>query len=784
MRQMVGSMLSADGALSTAARRKLEEALVRVMERAFVSGWWKDPIGDLLLDGNTSNNFLLLSLIPDISTDTSKAYAWHHEIKAHSAQVIETISTHLQSQQTIDTSLLDCIKNWTAFGAFSFPQVERILPALISRFESSDCEEVEGIVDCLVEIGELVTRDAAEEARKARHLIPVCLSLSKLYDLDPQIVTKLSASLTEECASFLVQTCHDPQTQQFLGLLLKLTAAEGLVGVDDCTSSMTLNAWYLLTEALDTDMDSQIPESNRSILVSLLGQSLVPILLQKSTLPAPQTWSELQRDLQQQFMQLRRDFLDTLLYIQRALKTLQRPWLILQIVHADLLKTTEKTQIEVRLRALMIIAEESADSSEENAWSPEWQSLASLIFTSPEITKDAINAKLAISLIGSLLPLMARSPASNEAVKMLLAQLQGNALVREECLGALQQAADAEVALLTDPQVLANLIAFLTTQKDPELRIKLIKLISRLVSDLSDESQRWSAFNTLIGSCSCTDELALVLKSPFTYETISISDSPYLFTLANLKSTVSISSGEALLAAWLALSGSIHFPTVEGNSDPWPLTSAYLNCPDDALVVLGAKLQAAWVYGMARVNSPACFQLLESASRRIIDTASPEEAIEAILDAWINFLKHRAKDCNILNSSSMQSLFQWTLQRIANGQLSVPLLRSLARFLCALIEFPELLQPQHLANVLEIILSVGVSGKIGRCGIEILARVAHDISLQHAAFFPQTLARIVNSSDSTNAADKRAFLMNLGAAHTIKKFKTVLVDFCLQSRGI
>ena len=71
--------------------------------------------------------------------------------------------------------------------------------------------------------------------------------------------------------------------------------------------------------------------------------------------------------------------------------------------------------------------------------------------------------------------------------------------------------------------------------------------------------------------------------------------------------------------------------------------------------------------------------------------------------------------------------------------------------------------------------------------MEILARVAHDISLQHPDTFRSALNQLVGGEASeiaVNFADRKAFLRNLGAAHTIKKFKSVLVEFCLQTRGI
>ena len=330
LRDLIGSILKQDN-LAAAARNKLEEALVRVMEKAFLSGWWKDPIGDLL---KISGNFSLLALIPSIaanSTDSKAAYPWHHEIKSHSNQVIEAFTI---SSSSLGPQIIECIKQWTSFGAFNFAQIERILPVLTAAIDQTDDEgEIEVLVDCLVEICELATRDASEEARKARHILPTCLKLSTLIDtLDVSVVTKLAASLTEECASFLVQAVHDTQVQSFLGLLLKLTRAEGIVGVDDSTSQMTLNAWYLLTESIDPE----IPPSNAAILSSLLGNSLVPILLEKATIPAPSLWVKVPRDLQQQFLQIRREFLDTLLYIQRALKSLNSPNLLLELIYTDL----------------------------------------------------------------------------------------------------------------------------------------------------------------------------------------------------------------------------------------------------------------------------------------------------------------------------------------------------------------------------------------------------------------------------------------------------------------
>lgn len=776
--------------LSAAAKNKLQEALVKVMERAFISGWWKDPIGDLL-NSRKCANFTLLAQIAGMSsssgdseTNGKSVYAWHHEIKAHSNQIIEAILKQQHNQIFDDfNGLLECIKNWTIFGAFNFTQIERILP-LLTR---TDGEEVdENVVDCLVEICELVTRDAAEEARKARHLIPYCLNLPR--DTDPIIITKLTVSLAEECSNFLVQSCHDQQVQMFLGLLLQLTKGEGILGVDDQTSQMTLNAWYLLTEMVDSDL----PPSNASILISLFANSLAPILLQKATMPASQIWAKLQRDLQQQFLQIRREFLDTLLYVQRVLKTLQSPFVLLEILLSDLKQAgISGAEIETRLRALMIVAEEEDSAGfdevtgESLAWTPVWQNLASLIFTSPSITAEAVNAKLAISLIGAITPLMKGTAAADEAVEMLLGQLQGNLLVREECLGALQQAADAEIPLLTDPQIISNLLVFLSSCTDSS-RPKLLKLLSRLISDLSDESQRWNAFNSLLQSCSNYPlELAQVLRTPFNFknENNLIAPSPYKTCLKHLKQSCDLVAGEALLAAWLALSGSNWLPLFETDSaDPSEFLSPYLNSNDQQFLLLGCKLLAAWVYGMSRVNPGNCLKLLENASVNQIIRISdpPEDAIEAILDSWIHL--------RLIESPVISDLYEWILQRISIGQLSVPLLRSMARFLCFLIESANNKDENSskFFPTIQIVFSVGISGKIGRSGMEILARVLHEISLQQPNFFRSALNQLINSEAllSVNENDKKIFLRNIGAAHTIKKFKSVLVEFCLQSRGI
>ena len=801
LRDLVGAMLGQSN-LAAAARNKLQEALVRVMENAFISGWWKDPIGDLLTDG--SANFVLLALIPSIATNSSdgnaskSAYSWHHEIKSHSDQIIEAI----MRSQALSPQLLDCIRHWTNFGAFTFGQVERILPALIGKIvESSDEGEIEILADCLVEICELVTRDAGEEARKARHILPACLKIASNDSLDPSVVTKLAASLTEECASFLIHSVHDPLIQLFLGLLLKLTRSEGIVGVDDSTSQMTLNAWYLLTESID----SEIPPGNAAILSSLLGNSLVPILLERATMPAPQIWVKVQRDLQQQFLQIRREFLDTLLYIQRSLKCLNSSSLLLELIYSDLQQlscassgvSNAKSLIETRLRALMIVAEEEEPSEDDDsAWTPAWQNLSSLVFSSPEITCDAVNAKLAISLIGSLLPLMKSTYAADEAVKMILNQLQSNPLVREECLGALQQAADAEVSLLRDPQIISNLLSLLSSpsyELQSEPRSKFIRLLSRLITDLTEnEAQRWEAFNTLIQACSQNyTELAQVLKTPFNFSSEALVKSPsvYRSCLDQLKQTASLEAGEALLSAWLALSGSNYFDTFESIDPSAHLISFFRVSSEPQFFIMGSKLLAAWVYGMSRANHSLCLNLLESVTRdQILSSPSEphEDGLEAVLDAWIHLIK--LVPFLITGDSHVFNLNNWILQRISIGQLSVPLLRSFARFQCVLIEFAVLKDPAtHLFPILEVILNVGISGKIGRSGMEILARVAHDISLQHPDTFRSALNQLVGGEASeiaVNFADRKAFLRNLGAAHTIKKFKSVLVEFCLQTRGI
>lgn len=792
LREMIVTTILTQSNLTTAARNKMEGSLVKVMEKAFVSGWWKDPISDLL--NSEIVNFNLLAQIAASDSSGKSSYAWHHEIRAHGNKIIEIISKQGKFDQV---AVLNCVKNWTNFGAFNFNQIERILPILTLNFD----EEIEAVVDCLIEICELATRDSAEEARKARYLIPFCLKLASQKEeeetVDPSIVTKLAASLAEECANFFIETCHQEESQKFLGLLLNLTKSDdGIVGVDDQSTQMTLNSWYLLTEAVEGDC----PASNSLILVSLFAKSLAPILLEKATLPTPQIWSKLPRDLQQQFLQIRREFLDTLLYIQRALKTLKAPNLLLELLFSDLKRLENhpnaKTHIETRLRALIIVAEEedSCDFDEETgeslSWTPAWQHLASLIFSSPFITQDAINAKLAISLIGSLLPLMKGTGAADEAVKMLLGQLQSNVLVREECLGALQQAADAEVPLLTDPQIISNLLlSFLSADStDSNSRPKLLKLLSRLISDLSDESQRWTAFNSLIQSCSQNhSELAQVLRSSFTFksENLLTAPSPFKSCLQELKLTCDLSGGEALLAAWLSLSGSNFFPIFESESvDPWEFLVSYLNSNDPNMIVLGCKLLAAWVYGMSRVNPGHCLKLLETVTTNYILCIPdpPEDALEAILDSWIHLIKQTPSE-----SPVVFNLYTWTLHRISIGQLSVPLLRSLARFLCSLLEFNLLKESEQLFPIVQIVFSVGISGKIGRSGIEILARVLYDISLQQPNFFRSALNQLTNSesfSASLNSNDKRAFLRNVGAAHTMRKFKTVIVEFCLQSRGI
>lgn len=578
---------------------------------------------------------------------------------------------------------------------------------------------------------------------------------------------------------------------------MKLTNFPGVVGVNNAISDKTLNAWYLLTEAIDSDL----PESSKVILTALLGTSLVPILISEATFPSPQIWANIQRDLQQQFLHLRREVLDTLLYIQRSLTLLGSPNLLLELIFNDLqhlqanFNENSKSHIESRLRALMIVAEEEDSSNEESAWTPVWQKLASLVFTSPELTKDAVNAKLAIALIGSLLPLMKGTSAADEAVKMLLSHLQSNPLVRDECLGALHQAADSEVPLLSDPQIIASLLRLLAGWA-PEVRSKLLRLLSRLISDLSDETQRWEAFNALIQSCLSSQdssELAQVLKTPFTFrnEELLKGPSPYRSCLAHLMRTPSIPSGEALLSAWIALSGCGAFALFQtDNVDPWNFVDLFLKrtAEDFSFFVLGAKLLAAWVYGMSDATPEECLKLLElTTSKYILATQMDphEEGLEAVLDSWIHFIKHQQG--LITECSHVFQLYNWILQRISIGQLSVPLLRSFARFLCSLVEFNLLSQPQSVFPILQMIFAVGISGKIGRSGMEILSRVAYDISLKEPDFFRSALNQLfVAEADfsTVNLNDRRLFLRNLGAAHTSKKFKSVLIEFCLQSRGL
>ena len=495
--------------------------------------------------------------------------------------------------------------------------------------------------------------------------------------------------------------------------------------------------------------------------------------------------------MQQQFLQLRREFLDTLLYVQRALKTLRAPFVLLEILFSDLKQIgSNKTGIETRLRALIIIAEEedSIDFDKETgaslAWTPAWQNLASFIFSSPEITAEAVNAKLTISLIGAILPLMKGTPAAEEAVKILLGQLQDNPLVREECLGALQQATDAEILLLTDPQIISNLINFSFSCIDSS-RPKLIKLLSRLISDISDDTQRWLAFNFLLQSCaSSPSDLVQVLRIPFTYKNENLLTSPSTFKtcLTHLKQGCDSQKGEALLAAWLTLSGSNYFPLFESESNDIPeFINSYLQSNDQQLIVLGCKLIAAFVYGLSRINPVLCLKLLEDATvnQIICSNSDPlEDAIEAILDAWIRL---RAMDSYVLSD-----IYGWILQRISIGQLSIPLLRSFARFLCFIIENISTSSNEKFLPVIQIIFAVGISGKVSRSGMEILARVLHEISLKEPNFFRSSLNQLMSSETfvNVNGSDKKTFLRAIGAAHTIKKFKSVLVEFCLQSRGV
>jgi len=817
LRNLIGHLL--DTTLSAAARNKLHEALVRVMEKAFLSGWWKDPLGDLLASSSTFN-FKLLALIPSLSvaleatttttsttaaTTSTSSYKWHHEIKSHSTHVIKAIL----SSGSFETDAIDCIKNWTRFGAFSFVQLEAVLQALTAKLDrilGDEVDEIEDLVDCLVEICESVTRDTVEEARKAIILIPTCLKLEK--SVDPVVLTRLAAALAEECSTFLVSSCHQDPVQAFLGLLLRLTDQEGIVGVDDSSSPMTLNAWYLICEAVDCCDD----ESNTlKILISLLGESLAPILLKKATCPAPNLWANLQRDLQQQFLQIRREFLDTLLYIQRALRHLHSPSLLLELIHHDLLSSLTKSKIETRLRALIIISEEEEgeDGGGDGEFaSSSWKKILSLVYSSPSITQDLVNAKLAISLFGSLLPLMkGESTAADETVKMLLSQFHSNPLVRDECLAALQQAVDLEVSILSEPSIIEDLLCTLETSSEPGSRTQMINLISRMICEIKNETPRWAAFNCLLRICGDASndgsygELSLVFKSvPFTFDSATNSSTnDYKSFLDKLhKIDASLAAKEALLAAWTGLSASKSFHLFV-NNDQWSFFENLLSSREPGSFSLGMKLLTAWIYGMATVAPEACQIFLESASNSFIlpfADVPEEEGLEALLDGWMHLVKNNNKkkeNHHQINSMTLSHLQAWIIERIVIGGLSVPLLRSFARFLCLSIEFNLFASDLQLFKVLETIFAVGLSGKIGRSGMEILARVAYDISLQNPDFFRAALNQLiieeVGSGASTlainvNSADRRAFLRNLGAAHTIKKFKSVLVDFCLQTRGV
>lgn len=831
--------------ISTAAKSKLQEAFVCLMQKAFLSGHWKDPLADLLQQDCSAKSFALLALIPPLSTSTDTSlYRWNHEIKSHATQVIDTLLPRLEIEDaSASLVLLECIINWTSFGAFSFRHLEAVLEILTGKLGYFGTDEVvDSTVDCLVAICESVTRDPVEEARKATLLIPLCLRLAESHFDE---VCRLAAAIAEECTSFLVTECHQPPVQAFLGLLLRLTGCPGILGVDDTSSAMTLNAWYLITESVDeckrdssnTDTSTNTnTNTNTQILVSLLADALVPIILNKATWPSTQTWSTLQRDLQQQFLQIRKDFLDTLLYIQRALRVLHTPSALLARILQNLRCLPQdplaaKALIEVHLQALIIVSEEEDIAATDDAHQLDnetvtdytdpttantdncangqvWKQLTTLIAQTPLITQDTVNAKLAISLFGSILPFM-RGAEAEETVLMLLNQLQSNTL-QQECLSALHQAADAEIPLLFHHQTINSLLEALHATPPGGIRSSFIKLLARLISELKDEPTRWNAFNLLIQKiCNLhpqtqtqeqnqeqeqafTAELVQVFKTPFTFNDRNVllnSPNSSIYRECLDRCASSLCLADALLSAWASLSASKFFPCfVNCASDSQNLAFFKKFLADRDSHTLGMKLLAAWVYGMVSENPSACLALLNSATNEFIlpfPDAPTEEGLEALLDAWMHFTKQT-------KFSSSKDLQLWIIQRISVGQLSVPLLRSFARFLCLVTELN--LPASHgeatsnfLLQVLETIFNVGLSGRIGRSGIEILARVAHDISLQFPDYFRTALQQLILSESFAfpiNLADRRAFLRNLGAAHTIKKFKGVLVDFCLQSRGI
>lgn len=746
--------------LSFPSRQKLDESFVKIMELS--RAWWKNSIGDLIAShGGDQKSLKLLALIPAMamnSKDDPAAYKWHHEIKAAAPEVLDFA---LQFPHKTD-AWLELIRSWTAFGAFKFPDLISLLPSVFSLLPEDD----DAVLDILSEICELPTRDEAEEAKKVSIFVPFLLHYSQSEDAQAENLAKIVAALTESCANTLIARTQDPQIQDLFRLLLKLTAAEGVPGVDDESSPVLLNSWYYLCEAALEIEEASIKEIYLAIL-----SALIPALLSKATLPIASIWSQLLTDQRQQFMQLRRDFLDTFLYVQRVFQSCGSDAL-LQTIYQQL--STEKlstSEIEVRLRTLIVVAEECEE------WNAEWSALVSLLFTKGDLIADIVNAKLAISLLGSLLPSMAPN-AAEEAVQMFLAQLD-NPSIGEECLNALQRAADCEVACLQQVSTIIQLAARVNPQTSPA---SFIRFLTRLISDLPVEQaqQQFNLFCELLLTIKPNEDLLVASLKAFKLPQSAPLNASLM---ARLRTEIWTQKPVVVLSSALELFSQqppAFYLCFSDNQN-----GAILACQQliKQLYQLGSFVEANSIVHLS-VNAwkGDALPILSSATQLLLSTTFPDlnsqdEAFEPLLEGWCSFLR---SESNQFPQECSHVFASYALNRLRQGSLSVPSLRAVTKFIALLIESGLVCDSLLLISV---VLGAGMNGLLGRAGMETASRILYECSLQDPTLFAANLASFTGSL-SVGEGERKQFLRSAGAAHTLKKFKSVMVEFCLNYRGI
>ncbi len=720
--------------LNTSTRSKLEEALVKVMERA--GSWWKDPIGELLTN-LAQENLRLLSLIAGLATSTSgdsSAYRWHHQLKESSTRLL----IYLQSYSEINSLLLDCLRNWITFGAFNFTALMHLLPTIFAVSSAVD------VVDLLVEVCELPNRDESEESKKLDCFLPF---LQQEFE-DEEQAARIASALTESTSSVLVSRCAEPSIQNFFRLLLRLSSVEGVAGVEEDCSASLLTTWYLICEvAGEVDVPAQ-----QQILLSILS-ALATILLKKAKIPEANVWSSLPRDQQQQFLQLRREFLDTFLYLQRVFQSFGSSQL-LEFFFEGLKAASSTSELEVQLRALIVVAEEADE------WTPQWSSILSLLFSSPP--SGLVNAKLTISLVGTLLPCMSAIDAE-QAVQMLLSQLDSPEIT-DECLTALQRAADCEISCLQQPETIAKL-AQRVNQSSSEA---FIRFLTRLLSDLREE-ERFSAFFQFLHTVSLT---STQLTYAFTAFKMPKQDFLNLDSLTRLNQLLLANDVDCLIAALEAFSqsGPVAFECVvaagKGRVEAQRTLLSWistLNPVSAAFRILNAAC-VAWGVEATELVSLATQSFL---AHQFVDLNEQDEAGELLMESWIRMVG--LSDCQLL----LNLLRNYALNRLVSGAVSVPTTRIITKFICFAIEHDYAVNEYEL--LCSSILSAGMSGKLGRPGMEIAARILFEISGKNPTQFSRLLAQQVGP-------EERNFLRSIGAAHTLKKFKAALVDFCVAFR--